>query len=564
MSPSAVRAAALVVVVTPLTACNDLEPHPHPDASIYASPDTTADATADPASHDAEPDATAAPSWPCQPADVAPPHAAGTSYLGVHANPQNNDLVACEAAGAWTSDWHALQGRAMAQPNTFSPDGATTYATTSAGEDGCTVHAIDVPSGDVLWCFAEPQALGSSVAVDAEGNLYVTGSAGVVSLTAAGVERWRRPFVMPDDAPGGPTGLHLHPLGYVAAAGGNGEIALLDRATGETAAALSVFDGFDLPRIERPGLSVDLEPLLPQAVVDDFVDTFGSVDQLLAIFAGVGDQWTDNTIGIAPNGTLYALGSGATADTGALVQVRVDASGDGVALAAGWVAEFQGGSASSPSISPDGHWLKITDGNSTAGLLTPDAVEARALLFDIDACDDNTDDDDAPDRCAPALTVPLLSGPALGASPMLDDLEHYVWEVQFADLFGSAVPDLIRYEGTAEIWRLDLPDDAVWSSVLTITDRHIVGTRTTFTDSGQNLLTISLPATASSALVAVDRATGEVVFTAPTTDDSTSTVTIGPDGALYVTQLGLLSGFAIDTRITGGIMRFAPTAAGSD
>ncbi len=342
---------------------------------------------------------------------------------------------------------------------------------------------------------------------------------------------------MPDDAPGGPTGLHLHPLGYVAAAGGNGEIALLDRATGETAAALSVFDGFDLPRIERPGLSVDLEPLLPQAVVDDF---------------------------IAPNGTLYALGSGATADTGALVQVRVDASGDGVALAAGWVAEFQGGSASSPSISPDGHWLKITDGNSTAGLLTPDAVEARALLFDIDACDDNTDDDDAPDRCAPALTVPLLSGPALGASPMLDDLEHYVWEVQFADLFGSAVPDLIRYEGTAEIWRLDLPDDAVWSSVLTITDRHIVGTRTTFTDSGQNLLTISLPATASSALVAVDRATGEVVFTAPTTDDSTSTVTIGPDGALYVTQLGLLSGFAIDTRITGGIMRFAPTAAGSD
>ena len=91
-----------------------------------------------------------------------------------------------------------------------------------------------------------------------------------------------------------------------------------------------------------------------------------------------------------------------------------------------------------------------------------------------------------------------------------------------------------------------------------VTNNHIIGTMTRFTASGENLLTIALPATASSELVVVDRATGAVVTRQPTTDDSTSTVTIGPDGSLYVTQLGLLTGFAIDTRITGGVMRFSP------
>ena len=478
--------------------------------------------------------------------------------MGVHANPQNNDRVACETAGAWTEGWHALQGLGIAQPNTFSPDGATTYVTTSSPDEGCTIHAVDIVSGEVTWCVAEPNAIQSSVAVDADGHLYVGAGSAVFSLTADGEERWRVPYVLTDGSPGGPTGVHLHPMGYVAFAAGTGDLVLLDRESGAVAASVNVFDDFGLPRIERPGLGVDLEALMPEAIAEDFTAVFGGIEPLLAIFAGIGVSWTDNTIGISPDGDLYALGAGRTADEGVLVQARLDTSGDGVALVPGWIAPFNRGSASSPSISPDGRHLKFTDGNSTASFLSPDSVEARGLIIDLAACDDNTDADDDAALCAPSLVVPLRSGPALGASPILDDLEHYAWEVQFAGLFDNSVPDLIRYDGAEPVWELDLPDDAVWTSVLTISDNHIIGTATRFTPSDVQVLTIALPATASSELVAVDRATGEVVFSAPVTDDSTSTVTVGPDGAVYVTQLGLLSGFAIETTITGGVIRFAP------
>ena len=506
-------------------------------------------------------DGSAEVSFACTLPVTAAPYPEGSPYVGVHANPQNNDLVPCDSAGNWEFAWHALQGRAIAQPNTFSPDGNTLYVTSSAGSaPPCTIHALDAATGEVDWCLNEPGALGGSVTVDADGNLFATTAAGVLSLTPDGAERWRRAWTFEDGSPGGPTGLHLHPLGHVAVATGTGVVALLDRADGSIVAELSVYDDVGLPGVERPGLTVNLEPLLPAEVSADFVQTFGTVDQLLAIFAGVGRQWTDNTVGIAPDGTLYAIGTGDSDVRGALVQVRVSTTDAGVQLTPGWVAAFDNSSAASPSVSPDGRFVKITDGNSTNGLLAPDTVEAEALIFDIAACDENRDADTDAQACAPSITVPLLSGPALGASPVLNDGEHYAWEVQFADLFTTEVPDLIRYDGTTEVWRLNLPDDAVWSSVLTITNQHIIGTMTRLTPSDQTLLTISLPSTASSELVVVERATGEVVTRHPTTDDSTSTVTIGADGALYVTQLGLLSGFAIDTRITGGVMRFSAVA----
>ena len=67
---------------------------------------------------------------PCV-ADRGFPYPPTVPYVGVHANPQNNDLVACDASPSYVQVWHALQGFAIAQPNTFSPDGQVTYVTTS-------------------------------------------------------------------------------------------------------------------------------------------------------------------------------------------------------------------------------------------------------------------------------------------------------------------------------------------------------------------------------------------------------------------------------------------------
>jgi D-beta-D-heptose 7-phosphate kinase/D-beta-D-heptose 1-phosphate adenosyltransferase len=59
----------------------------------------------------------------------------------------------------------------------------------------------------------------------------------------------------------------------------------------------------------------------------------------------------------------------------------------------------------------------------------------------------------------------------------------------------------------------------------------------------------------------LDRATGEIVFDAPVTDDSAAAVTVGPDGSVYVAILALLHSFAVDTRPVGGVICFAPGPA---
>jgi hypothetical protein len=41
-------------------------------------------------------------------------------------------------------------------------------------------------------------------------------------------------------------------------------------------------------------------------------------------------------------------------------------------------------------------------------------------------------------------------------------------------------------------------------------------------------------------------------------DDSSATVTVGPDGSAYVGMFGLLQIFATDTRPTLGLVRFRP------
>ena len=113
--------------------------------------------------------------------------------------------------------------------------------------------------------------------------------------------------------------------------------------------------------------------------------------------------------------------------------------------------------------------------------------------------------------------------------------------------------------GDEVLWELRLPDNFQWTSVITVTQEYLVGTGTQFTDSGESLLNlVELPATAISQLFIIHRETGEVVERYPITDDSTATVTVGPDGSLYVTMLCLMHTFATETRPVGGLIRFEP------
>ena len=67
---------------------------------------------------------------PCTP-NQSSPYSNGIPYLGIHADAGNSDVIPCESASNFAQTWHALEGLGLTQPNTFSPDGATLYATTT-------------------------------------------------------------------------------------------------------------------------------------------------------------------------------------------------------------------------------------------------------------------------------------------------------------------------------------------------------------------------------------------------------------------------------------------------
>lgn len=512
---------------------------------------------------------------PCTP-EQAWPYASGVPYLGVHADAGNTDRVRCATGNAFGEDWHALAGHGVVQPNTFSPDGARTYVTTTApGEEDCRLWALDTATGEVAWCLPmAPAVAGSAVEVDEDGLLYVAAGAELVSLTADGEVRWTADLGLGEAGEGtlaGALGQHFTRDGWLATVTTDGRALLLDRADGAVVAELDVKSDWDLVNLPGLGEGLDVLGLFPQAVQEDFVAVFGSetaANALFAAFLGAGGgAWCDNTVGVgvtADGGeALYVIGGGRDEDHGALVQVRIeeDTDGDGLPeLVPGWLAETEGGSATTPSITPDGRYVAVSDGVSSTAFLDPAGVTGRVLVYDAHVCDAPLATDPTAD-CMPVAAAELERGAMAGAPALMDDGTVVFWELAVGverDWTGARDLGWLSVDGgVVEGWVL--PDDLDWSSVITVTDTHVVGTGTRRTGgSGEQLFATELAATAESELLVLDRESGDVVWRAPVPDDASATVTVGPDGALYVGMLGLLSLLAVDTEATLGLVRFGP------
>jgi len=552
-----IRIAVHMMLVVGLVACGDSSDVNHSDGT----PPTEAQSAVDTPTLPGVSDETAAPDFRCT-VPQPYPYPDGVPYVGVHAGPGNNDWLPCTTADSFESSWHGLQGFAIAQPNTFSPDGTITYVTTSQPQPGdCNVHAIEIETGQTVWCRAlDTNTLWSAVEVDLDGNLYTTTGRSLRSLSAAGEDRWSAAIPLsPEGDEVGAIGLHFTPDGHIATITDAGTVMLLSRVDGAVLDSLHIPDAFGFVKPEQPALQLDVTEVLPEVVISDFQSLeHGDPSVFLNSFAGVGN-FSDNTISVAPNGDLYVIGGGPTPTEGAVAQIRVDGSAVAPSLSAGWSVTMNGGSATSPAVSPDGTHLKFCDGNNSITVISPETANAHSRVVDIAACNANTDSDPDPALCGDIHATPLLTGPAFGTTPMLDDGVHYIYELQIADLLNTETSDVRAVRGDTVLWETLLPDDLQWTSVITATESHLIGTGTRFTDSGEALASLELPASASSELLVLDRATGELVFRAPVTDDSASTVTVGPDGSLYVTMLGLLHMLALETRPVGGIMRFTPT-----
>ena len=496
------------------------------------------------------------PEAACAPERVFP-YADGSPYAGVHGDAANSDVVACDVSDSFRAGWHALVGLGIAQPNTFSPDGRTTYVTsTNPDPSGCRVHALDVDTGRLRWCRTFPPSVSeSAVEVDEDGNLFLTYDGHVASLKPSGEGRWAVALGT-DEAP---WGIHFSPEGHVVTVTPDGDVFLIDRSDGSVSSTLSIPDRWGFVEAENIELLLDPAQVFPPSVFGDLEAVFGQTgsadaDSGASSFLGAG-SFVDNTVGIAADGSLYVIGGGPDVDTGALVQIRVE---DGQ-LVPGWFAPTLKGSATTPSISADGRWVVVGDGASMDQFLSPEPSEAYIRVADIAACDANIDADPDPDLCAFTVSHPLERGPMMGAPAILPDGTTLFYELSLDFGAEAEARDVVALGADGDVrWEVSLPDDLDWTSVITVTNDHLVGTATAVELSGEHFLQLAFPSRAESVLMVLDRHTGEPIFSAPVPDDASATVTVGPSGELYVGMLGMVSLLATDIRPTLGLLRFDP------
>ena len=119
----------------------------------------------------------------------------------------------------------------------------------------------------------------------------------------------------------------------------------------------------------------------------------------------------------------------------------------------------------------------------------------------------------------------------------------------------------MAFDAGGLLWEASLPHDMEWASVITVTDNHLIGTASIITPSDEHILSLNFPSTTEDYLVIADRFSGALVWRGSLPDDGAATVTIGPDGALFVGVYGLLSMLAVDELPNAGLVRFNPIEA---
>ncbi len=419
-------------------------------------------------------------------------------YAGIHGNAANNNVVGCRTAAAYVPGWHALPLSGVVQPNTFSPDGLLTYVTTmsSPGHRGCTLFALDTQSGRVRWCrVLRPASVGSAVEVDETGRLFVTNGAAVLSFSALGRRLWQQRL------DGIAVGVHFTPQGQVATVSGAGTVSLLDRETGAVVAALHIPTAFDLPTT--------------------WAGTPG------AGFFGAGVGFTNNSIAITSGGMVYVSGRGRDAKQGAVVALRI-LEGPPLHLEPAWLGDLVGLSATSPAVSANGAWVAVGDGIGTA--------EAGIALFADSSCAfDAAATGQAFGHCAPQVHYSWPGEPILGSPVVEPDGTVFFWE---RGLRQAAMHHVMRLEPSGRTMQVALPHGLAWNSAMTASDNHLLGSASRMVQGPLGGIT-----RLEHFLVAVEKATGQLAWQYPLAADSAASVSIGPDGALYVGFLAPLATF---------------------
>jgi hypothetical protein len=476
----------------------------------------------------------------CRLPDVFP-YAPLSTYRGIHGNRENNDRILYTGPeSAELGEWHALKGKRVWQPISFSADSAKIYATTlnaPGEEDPCNFFEVTLATGAVR-CLGEFNTFvaANTVPVDAQGDFYLLepgddpadGEGPLFLIRRFDAEgTLLRTMEVPGHAMA--TGAHFTPDGHLAMLTVDGTVVVAGRGDDDFVRTLDLVEILDL---RPPG-----QAAAPASAV--------------SAVAGASSVFSFETIGVSAQNQLFPL---VYADDGAVL-AAVDIDTDG-SLELAWTVKLAGQTSStSPAVTFDGNYVAVGDDH------------ALVYLVDVKACNRNRDGDPDPRKCEPLWSYPLAERPSV-ASIALDEnacmyLANWTGDPAVDDLFV-----LCDNNGTPEVkWGANLScgeENATWTSSTTVLDNYVLGGITW----AENILPdqglIPIGKDMHHEIVALDIDTGEVVWRAPARDDSINAIAYGPDGNIYVPNWGFLD--EIGDRIypgdtpefTGGITRYEP------
>ncbi len=315
---------------------------------------------------------------------ASPPHAR-TGWTTLHADAGNRKYVATRTARSYVRSWHALEGAATLWAPTIGLDGRL-FQTTGLGPGHSNLHAFD-QSGRLLWeapPWNEPSdldacALTSSPVVDRAGDIFLGDCNQLWSFTSGGAVRWviDLPGASPD-APWQEATRHakFNPIvtpvltgeGHVLGVTAFGQVVVADRATGRLVAPILELPGAQAARATDPPLS----PTTFQGPDGPTLDPELADPIWQLIFGGVLES--ANTPSVEPKtGRVFVVGTSPTPDQGALYALSLR---DGE-MHIDFQTPVGPGSGSSPSLSPDGRQVYVSD--QTGVLYAIDTRSGRIL-----------------------------------------------------------------------------------------------------------------------------------------------------------------------------------------
>jgi polyhydroxybutyrate depolymerase len=451
----------------------------------------------------------------------------GTTWPVLHGTPENTDFVPLAGPRELLPKWKALQVRADTAVVAVGPEG--NLYTMTMDEGPCHLHALD-KEGNVLWCSDQLRTAFSVPVVNDEGSIFVTDGTEVFRFEPDGTITWRVPATAASLG-----GVFLEG-GYVLFLDALGFGTAYHPATGGVVAQLAIPSGV----IPRPSpLPANLAPFVaggPLIGIDpDFLLTF--MDAFWDWNTAIGN----NIPAVHPEtGRIFiAVTADETGTQGVFYGIDFHPPVDAApgALEIGCSASLGLASGTSPAISEDGERVYVGD---SSGVLN---------AFDVD-------------DCSVAWSLPLEE-PSLASPTVGLDGKFFMLVAKKVTAFRDNV------DSGEQLWQTDLTPLAKslglaagqFNSVIPLSANYLYGAASLFGLAGTSAIPVS------HGLVTLDPETGQILSIADLGEESDSTVSLGPDGMIYVPSKPIVKGVLLGTPLKpflsppqSGVFAFEPVS----